>query len=516
MASWRNHAADWISKHERLLRICMAAAMATFLTAIVGLWIARFQSGFYRSMVVATAAAIAACFGAFIYSTSRWDIHKLLVVMSVFLFAFAVRIGIVSKTRGMDAMGDLSIYVDGGQLLSNNVNPYDFTSGREIRERLRTDTHAHSEFVDVDQKTWDQYARSNLPLTLLVFGVVDVLSDEPVIYRTAFAFFDAVLSGLIVLMLCPWWMPESRVQPKRLAMAVLLGALSPLLLLWGTCLPEDKGIQILLMLLAIHTSRSSNSRFLPFLSAFFLGASVAFKGLGIFIAPACFHFAVFKGRRLSFALLREKAAAMALYTGVSVIATFFWFAPFMADVLGMMKLRMASNLVSVPQHASPWVLAHRLLPSHWGMIEYLFIALFLGITLWGVAKARLPILIASTNLLLCFVHLMLLGSSMDRIQMAILTAVIAWALVDLPVFKRLAVGYIALGLAVLALIVLDKLVLKRHFGFRAWSEFSEGVLALGFTVGYLITTLGFILSSRKPLALEPSVSDQPGLEPVGT
>jgi hypothetical protein len=185
---------------------------------------------------------------------------------------------IVYVTPGTDKSIDLCIYIDSGQLVSNGINPYDFNDGKELRNLLRTDNVAYDEWVSRTQEKWDTYACSNLPLSLLYYGAIDYFfTGDALAYRIVFSFADALLSSLIVLFLIRY--SGLKAGLFNLTFISLIGIFTPILLLWGSVIPEDKGIQILLMLLAAIFSKEKNI----LLSAIFLGFSVAFKGLGVFI-----------------------------------------------------------------------------------------------------------------------------------------------------------------------------------------------------------------------------------------
>ena len=81
--------------------------------------------------------------------------------------------------------------------------------GKEKRQELRTDNVAFNEYVGLTQERWDAYASSNLPLTVLLFGLIEkyaVLSSSTVngyapgvIYRYFFALFDSIIAVLVIL-----------------------------------------------------------------------------------------------------------------------------------------------------------------------------------------------------------------------------------------------------------------------------------------------------------------------------
>ena len=110
-----------------------------------------------------------------------------LTFVTIFLLAFVARAVLIYKTPGQHRALDLSIYIDSGQLLSNGVNPYDFSDSPELRHALRTDSVAVGWQCET-QERWNYYANGNLPLTLLLFGAIDSISTgNALLYRCIFA-----------------------------------------------------------------------------------------------------------------------------------------------------------------------------------------------------------------------------------------------------------------------------------------------------------------------------------------
>ena len=124
-------------------------------------------------------------------------------------------------------------------------------------------------------------------------------------YRVVFAVQDSLCSVLIFLFVLFHW-PLNRLPRCEHASSrargqfwphllsdkwalyvpgALLGSLSLPFLYWGTVIPEDKGFEIFLMVGASLCCLSRKAWIRVHLGPAILGLSVAFKGLGVFLAP---------------------------------------------------------------------------------------------------------------------------------------------------------------------------------------------------------------------------------------
>ncbi|HET6244977.1 MAG: DUF190 domain-containing protein [Bacteroidetes bacterium] len=329
---------------------------------------------------------------------------------------------------------DLSIYRDGGQLISHGINPYDFNDGKELRNLLRLDDVAFVEYVSQSQEVWDFYSSGNLPLSLLFFGAIEkIFNGDPVAYRIVFAFFDSILSSLIVLFLLKFW----HLKKSLLNMILMLGigALSPTLLFWGTILPEDKGLQILFMLLAIYFAKDKKI----FLSAIFMGCSIAYKGLGVFVFPVCLFFLLEEPGNI-FKINRPLIIKGCYFSLLTLFFSIIWFIPFLPNVLYMMLTRMDSNIGVDPSHASVWIFAKNLFPVKWLVFKNILV--YAAILLWSFQfiYKKINIVAMSLFLLVLFVDILLLAGSLDRMNIGIIVSIVVFGFVN-PHFARILGWY---------------------------------------------------------------------------
>ncbi len=213
--------------------------------------------------------------------------NKKISFLFIFIIAFSIRFYFVLSTPNRNDFIDLEIYREGGKLVNNGINPYNFDDGKDIRNALRLDTFAYNFWVSETQERWDFYTSGNLPLSLIYYSLIDKISNgSAVSYRMIFSFLDALLSAFIAFLLLNYW----QLNRSYLNLVLLLGiaALSPTLLLWGTIFSEDKGLQILFMLLGVYFAKEKRI----LLSSVFIGFSIAFKGLGFFMLPICLFFII--------------------------------------------------------------------------------------------------------------------------------------------------------------------------------------------------------------------------------
>jgi hypothetical protein len=350
------------------------------------------------------------------------------IYLLCFLIALLIRLLSISLSRSKDHDIDLAIYRDAGQLVVNGINPYNFNDNVELRQKLRTDKDNFNEYVSSEQERWDYYANSNLPLATLFFGGVEYCFASPRAFRYVFAFFDSILAVMILAFVINKWkynlpdnkfvksLPEKFRTDLPIYLGFSLGAVSPILLLWGTFIPEPKGIGLLLILSSIYFSDSTNRKLSMLLSPVLLGFSVAFIGLGVFIAPLCLS-NISKNNKNAF-------RNITIYCLISLISCAICLIPFMPELGIMMFNRMNGAINAEPYHGSMWTELFKLFPKSWLLFRAALIALFIGINIFGFLRKRLSILIISANLLYLFTCIYLLDGSLDRMNISIITLIL--------------------------------------------------------------------------------------------
>ncbi|MBF0215856.1 MAG: hypothetical protein HQL30_02560 [Candidatus Omnitrophica bacterium] len=372
----------------------------------------------------------------------------LMFFLAIFLVSFLSRGVLIQKTPGGNGFIDLGIYIDSGQLVSNNVNPYDWRDNPELRGRFRNDALAYNEYTCKSQRTWNFYASGNLPLNLIFFGLIDgIMGPVPGAYRMTFAFFDSILVALIAWYIFRWWHHGSGGTISGTNFfPIMLFTLSPLLFLWGCIYPEDKGIETLLIIGAILASKSGGYFVKFYLSACLLGLSVAFKGLGVFIIPLCAYNVFGRPGDLNILLSGKAARRLLGYLTLTAIFALIWHLPYTPHVFDMMASRMSQNVyAAVPKYGSMWRIVHWLTPLHYWAVKNVFIAAFATASVYGILTRKLGPEIFTANILLVFTAALLVQGSMDREQIAIISAILLYGSENRRVGMVLMYIYVVLG-----------------------------------------------------------------------
>ena len=353
------------------------------------------------------------------------------IVVFVFFLALIVRLLLILTNHTKNKFTDLNIYRETGQLVKSGINPYKYTEDLEIRNKLRLDTIAYDPSVSQTQESWDYYTSSNLPMSSLHYGLIDkITNSNPVAFRIIFSFFDSVLSVIVVLFLIKYW----KLTSTWLNLILVLGAaaLSPTLLLWGSIVPEDKGLQTLFMLLAVWLAKDKKW----ILSSVLLGISVAYKGLGIFISPLCLFFIMGQPENI-FRINSSQLKKGAIYTLLSLFFAAIWFLPYMPEVISMMLGRLSSNLNVDPGHGSIWTIVYKSFPEYWVYIKSTLIIVISLIWSYTFLFKKLNIPAISLFLLVLFVDIMLLQGSLDRMNIGIMISMILFCFIDIKYCKIL-------------------------------------------------------------------------------
>jgi len=356
------------------------------------------------------------------------------IILFVFSIAIVVRLLLIFTNHTKNKFTDLNIYRETGQLVKSGINPYKYSEKTEARNKLRLDSIAHDPFVSQSQDVWNYYTSSNLPMSSLHYGLIDkITNSNPVAFRIIFSFFDSVLSVMIVLFLIKFW----KLKSTWLNLILVLGAaaLSPPLLLWGSIIPEDKGLQTLFMIAAVWLARDKKL----VLSSILLGISVAYKGLGIFISPLCLFFIMDEPENI-FRLNSSQVKKGVIYTLLSLLFAALWFLPYTPDVFAMMHSRLSSNLYTEPSHGSIWTLVFKTFPKNWISIKNVLIIVISLLWSYTFIFRKLNIPAISLFLLVLFVDIMLLQGSLDRMNIGIMVSAILFCFIDIK-YSRILIWY---------------------------------------------------------------------------
>jgi hypothetical protein len=363
------------------------------------------------------------------------------LLLYIFVISLIIRLLLIFTNRTKNGFPDLNIYRETGQLVRTGINIYDYEDGKSIRNDLRIDSKAFD--ASQDQDAWNYYTSSNLPMSSLHYGLIDkITNNKPVLYRIIFSLFDCILSVFVAFFIIRYW--KLRNTWYDLIMIAGAAALSPALLLWGSIIPEDKGLQILFMIIAVLLAKEKKW----ILSAIFLGTSIAYKGLGVFIYPLCIWLIAGEPQNI-FRMNGLEFRKIVLYSLISLFFTVIWFIPYMPEVFEMMKSRMTSNIDTEPGHGSIWVFAFSKFPESWMSIKSGFILVSSLLWFYTFVIRKLNPAAISLFLLVLFVDVMLLQGSLDRMNIGIIASAVLFSFVDLKycrilVWYTIAVGWLLL------------------------------------------------------------------------
>jgi len=336
---------------------------------------------------------------------------QLLFLLIVLIVSISARIILTNASKKNDYWIDLVIYMDGGKLLIEGIDPYDVWDNVEARDSLRIATSAIYGWLGETQERWDYYSASNLPLSQLLYGTIEYFAKgDPYVYRIVFSLLDSLTSVFIAFFVMTYWnLPDRYKYP----IAIGLGALSPILLHMGCVYPEEKGLQILLMIGALHFSMKR--RFL--LACLFLGLSIAFKALGIFIAPLCLYYFMGSPTSLRQVFQKQNIRIAILFTVASCAFAVQSFIPYIPEVYDMMMARLDAGANSeFPIHGSIWRWFYIWFPISWLSYKLGFTLFFFIINLLLIIRKRATLEVFTASLLLWFLGVTLIAGSLDRMN----------------------------------------------------------------------------------------------------
>jgi len=407
---------------------------------------------------------------------------KILFIVIIFICSAAVRGYIIYKTQNMNNFIDNCIYVNMGRLVSHGVNPYDFNDNIELRKTFRNDQIAYYDLVSETQERWDYYASSNLPLTGLYLGLIDIFFPKNALaYRLSFAFVDIILCILIGLFIREFWKKETSIFVSWF-FVLGLGACNLILLRWGIYMPEEKNLQIVLMLSSLYCALKSRL----FLSSILLGCSVAFKGIGVLIGPILLFIWMEKTNDYPHRYMR-----IFFLCALSLISCFIWFIPYYPEVFTMMYVRLSGG-ASYAGSSSPWALIYPLIGDYWKIVRIFIIGIVVSVSFITTIKIKFNYQIFFLGILYSFTVLWLSTGSLDRNNIAVLYIVLSMGLIQSINYKLLASAYI----------LLYAICMGMTFFFAGkqtmfYSQKYDQIYLLLFTIVYIAELLRYCLSTIK-------------------
>jgi hypothetical protein len=328
-----------------------------------------------------------------------------------------VRIMLIEATPIYDRAGDLTIYIEVGELVVNGVDPYDPDAKHELREALRLNDHG---VLSLEKAVHDYYVSGNLPASTVLYGAIEWLSGG-----SARGWRYIFISGDLALLLAAYlFFSRNGIDLDRLPAQCALTlpiVWYPSLLFWGTAFPEDKQYQIALMV-TLAALLTVPGRW-PRPNAALIGAigclSILFKAFGIFLAPLAIRFLLRRPRReLIIATIAGiiTALPLMLYFDLSFVTTI------------LDRLRTGGAVITWHNlHGSPWSLP----PYEWVLYARPTVCLALvGFTIAAYGQGAIDLLNFIAALCVVFVCLWLVGGSMDRMNIAMIFALICSATIS--------------------------------------------------------------------------------------
>jgi hypothetical protein len=391
-----------------------------------------------------------------------------------------VRVILIQATPIYDSAGDLSIYTEVGELVVNGVDPYNPDAKHDLREELRLNNHG---VASLDKATYDYYVSGNLPASTALYGLIEWLSggSGPHNWRLI------LISGDLALLFAAYFfLRRNGIDLGRLPAQFAL-ALStiwyPSLLFWGTAFPEDKQYQAALMLTlaALLTAPARKPR----LNAALIGAvgslSVLFKAFGFFLAPLAIQFFLRRPRR-------ELIIAVIVGMIVALPLVFYFDLSFATRLLDRLRAG-GAVLTSHNFHGSPWQLP----PYAWVFYARPAVSLMLvGLAIVAYYQSAIDLLNCIAALCVVFVCLWLVGGSMDRMNIAMIFALICTASLSVQTFLVLSALNCVFQLPIYVFVIK-----RMQYAYGIEFQMPDAVATTIFVIIYF-AMLSFRLWKRRP------------------
>jgi hypothetical protein len=356
------------------------------------------------------------------------------IAFFIFIVSFLFRIVLIIYTPSANNFADISCLVNGGQMITNGINPYKFDENKQLRNELRTDSIANNAWLCSTQELWNYHSANNLPFNLLFNGILDFFYRGDVsLYRYTYALIDSLIGYVATLFL--FTIIQLPINWFSILFTLFISGLSPIIILNGTLVPEDKGFQVLLMLLALWFSINKNF----FYACLTLSFSIGFKAVGAIIAPIClFYYILSKENFLKIKQwwmvvwelvnTNEKLKKSAEFTLLTLLLFSLFFLPYASDFMNIASQRILYEIDNAPNHSSLWILFYNLFPQDWATIRMVSLSILFSFLIIGFLTNLIPIDIFITSMLVMFLCVTFLTGSLDRNNMAMQPAIFIMAL----------------------------------------------------------------------------------------
>ena len=316
-----------------------------------------------------------------------------------------------------DAGIDITIYREVGQLVSNGINPYDFTSNESLRQALRADGYGIDPEVIRGKAEYDYLVSGNLPASTALYGLIEWMGHSRQWWRLALALGDILAAaGAFFLFSRAGIAIDTAARQAAFAFAMIY---YPSAIQWGVIYSEDKQFQVALMFFLAGLV-IKNTWKAPTGAAIAIGVvgsfGVLFKALGVFLVPLVLNYFRTQPRRDFFIAVASAsfiAALFCLYFGTAFILL-------MAD-------RMTMGSSALADHGSPWVLLPPVAAQYARPI--LCMLLLVGACV-AYHRQKLDMLNLCAATCVIFTCLWITSGSMDRMNIAMIFAMMCMATVS--------------------------------------------------------------------------------------
>jgi len=312
---------------------------------------------------------------------------------------------------------DITIYREVGQLVSNGINPYDYTSNELMREALRADGYGIDPEVIRGKSEYNYYVSGNLPASTALYGLIDWIGQSKHWWRLALAMGDILIVVGAFFLFSRAGIPLD--TASRQIVFSLATVYYPSSIQWGVVFSEDKQFQTALMLFLAGLTIKSTWK-APTVAAIAIGVvgsfAVLFKALGVFLAPLALSY--FRARPR-----REFVIAVAFAS--SIAALFFLY--FGTAFIFLMGARATGGSSAIANHGSPWVLLPAVAAQYARPVLCLLLLVGAGV---AYRRQKLDMLNLCAAACVIFTCLWITSGSMDRMNIAMIFAMMCMATVS--------------------------------------------------------------------------------------
>lgn len=382
-----------------------------------------------------------------------------------------------------DAGIDITIYREVGQLVSNGINPYDFTSNESLRQALRADGYGIDPDVIRGKPDYDYYVSGNLPASTALYGLIDWIGHSRQWWRLALALGDILTAAGALFLFSRAGIPIDTTSKQIVFTLAMI--YYPSSIQWGVIYSEDKQFQTALMffLAGLVIKRTWKA---PAAAAIAIGAvgsfGVLFKALGVFLVPLALNYFRTRPRR-DFILAVTSASFIA-----GLLCLYFG-----TDFILLMAARVTGGSSALADHGSPWVL---LPPVAVQYARPVLCSLLVVGACVAYYRQKLDLLNLCAAACVVFTCLWITSGSMDRMNIAMIFAMMCVATVSVDNWRTLVTINFVVQFALYAGVIARLHDPKWLF----YPERPDAIATIVFLIGY------FALLYRSPVraANDPS------------